>query len=108
MKTNSKTTLLVSVQIILILGSFLMLSFFESEKTKFENSITTTINIRQLSDSLIFETERYQSNIPYADPQSLVNQILSDFTLIKSGGTLNDLIIKPLPAKFINSHDIAV
>jgi signal transduction histidine kinase len=108
MKTNSKVTLLVSIQIILILSSFLTLSYFESEKNKFENSITVAIKIRQLSDSLIFETERYLSDIPYADPQSIIKQITVDFNMIKSGGNSNDLILKPLPTKFINAHNVAM
>jgi len=108
MKANSKITLLVSIQIILILASFLTLSYFESEKNKFENSITVAIKIRQLSDSLIFETERYLSDIPYADPQSIIKQITVDFNMIKSGGNSNDLILKPLPTKFINAHNVAI
>jgi len=104
MKTNSKITFLVSIQIILILGSFLTLSYFQSEQTKFENSISTTNKIRQLSDSLIFETERYLSDIPYADPYSMINQMSVDFNIIRSGGVTNDQFIKPLPTKFVDTH----
>ena len=107
MKTNAKITLLVSIQIILIIASFLTLSYFESEKTKFENSISVAIKIRQLSDSLLFESERYLSEIPYADPQSMINQMLADFNLLKSGGHTEDIILKPLPIKFVNVHNVA-
>lgn len=107
MKTNSKITLLVSIQIVLIIASFLTLSYFESEKNRFENSIAVAVKIRQLSDSLIFETERHLSDIPYADPQSMIKQITFDFDMIKSGGTSDDLILKPLPTKFINAHNVA-
>jgi len=108
MKSNSKITLLVSIQIILILASFLTLSYFESEKTKFENSITVANKIRQLSDSLIFETERYFNEIPYADPKLMINQMLTELTLIKSGGNSGDFTLQLLPTKFIDTHDVAM
>jgi len=108
MKSNFKITLLVSIQIILILASFLTLSYFESESQKFENSISIAIHIRHFTDSLIFETERYQNDVPYADPQYMIKEMQFSFDMIKSGGILNEHPIKPLPPKFIDAYNVAI
>ena len=104
MLTKYKITTLVTIQIFLIISSFLLLSYFENEQKIFENTINNSVKIRQMSDALIFDTEKYLSGIPYATPHLLNEQILSEMKIIRYGGTIGEDILKPLSPKFISAH----
>ena len=105
MKINNKIILIVFLQVVLIISSFLIISFLESKQQKFEETINIYIQIRQLSDKLIFESAQYLNDIPYADPHSIAEQILSNISIVKNGGMYGDLTLSPLPSNFIPLHD---
>ena len=107
MKSNLKISVLVSIQIILILLSFLTISYLQTSHEKLENSISLSIQIRQLSDSLMFETEKYLGGVPYADPYDTSFHIISYMELLKSGGIWHDSSVDPLDPKFMLLYDNA-
>jgi len=105
LKINNKIILIVFLQVILIISSFLVISFLESKQQKFEKTINTYIKIRQLSDKLIFESAQYLNGIPYADPHSIAEQMLSNIRIVKDGGSYGETMLSPLPSNFIPLHD---
>ncbi len=107
MKSNLKISFLVSIQIILILFSFLTISYLQTLHEKLENSISLSIEIRQLSDSLMFETEKYLGGVPYADPQDMSFHLTTYMELLKNGGTWHDESVAPLDPKFLLLYDNA-
>ncbi|WP_428327027.1 two-component system sensor histidine kinase NtrB [Nitrosopumilus sp.] len=107
MKTTHKITLLVSVQIALIIASFLTLSFLESERNNLEDSIEITNQLRHHLDILIFEVDTHLNKIPYADPHSEIKHIEIDLKILNEGGVTHNLSLEPLPKKFQNSWNVA-
>ena len=107
MKSNFKISVLVSIQIILILFSFLTISYLQASHEKLENSISLSIQIRQLSDSLMFETEKSLGGVPYADPSDMSFHLISYMELLKNGGTWRTNYVDPLDSKFILLHNNA-
>jgi hypothetical protein len=107
MKSKLKVSVLVSIQIILILCSFLSISYLQASHEKLENSISLSIQIRQLSDSLMFETEKYLGGVPYADPSDMSFHLISYMELLKTGGIWHGDYIDPLDQKFLLLHDNA-
>ena len=107
MNTKHIIPILVSIQIILIIASFLSLSHFINEHTIFENSVILVSELKQHSDVLIFETHKYVNEVPYADPENLIIHLEHEFGTLKNGGVSHDMKINPLPTKFLNAHDIA-
>ncbi|WP_428324411.1 two-component system sensor histidine kinase NtrB [Nitrosopumilus sp.] len=99
--------ILVSLQIILIIASFLSLSYFVNEHTVFENSVILVSELKQHSDVLIFDLHKYVNGVTYADPKNLVIHMEKEFDILRNGGISHDLTINPLPTKFLNAHDIA-
>lgn len=107
MKSNLKISVLVSIQIILILFSFLTISYLQTSHEKLENSISLSIQIRQLSDSLMFETEKYLGGVPYADPSDMSFHLVSYMELLRDGGIWHDDSVDPLDPKFTLLYDNA-
>lgn len=54
-----KITLLVVIKIILIVGSFGVLAYFQSQKSLLANSINIAGKNRYLTDNLLLQTEKY-------------------------------------------------
>ena len=107
MNTRHLIPILVSIQIILIIASFLSLSHFVNEHTIFENSVILVSELKQHSDVLIFETHKHVNGVQYADPEHLIRHIQHEFDTLKNGGISHNLEIYPLPTKFLNAYDIA-
>ena len=61
-----KITLLVIIEIILIVGSFGVLSYFQSQQFSLGNSINIAGQNRYLTAKLQLETERYLDGTPDA------------------------------------------
>ncbi len=107
MQSNLKISFLVSLQIILILFSFSTISYLQSSHEELETSITLSIQIRQLSDSLMFETQKFIGGVPYANPDNMSFHLVSYMELLKNGGTWHGDSVKPLDSKFQLLHDNA-
>ncbi|MDC4231310.1 MAG: HAMP domain-containing histidine kinase [Nitrosopumilus sp.] len=104
MNSISKITVLVSIQIILIIASFLTLSLVELEEKKLADSILILSEIRHQTESLMFETEQEIRKIPYAHPKLTISKIWNDMELLRHG---ND-VINPLSSKYFNAYDSTV
>ncbi len=107
MKSKLKISVLVSLQIILILFSFFTISYLQTSHETLEHSIALSIEIRQLSDSLMFETQKYLGGVPYADPSDMSFHLISYMELLKNGGIWHDDYVDPLDQKFLLLHDNA-
>jgi hypothetical protein len=58
-KILSKITLLAIIEILLIVGSFGILAYFQSEQPSLENSINIAGKNRYLTANLLLQTEKY-------------------------------------------------
>src|ERR1041384_8271829 len=58
-KILSKITLLVLIEILLIVGSFGVLAYFQSEQSSLGNSINIAGKNRYLTANLLLQTEKY-------------------------------------------------
>lgn len=88
MNTRHLIPILVSIQIILIIASFLSLSHFVNEHTIFENSVLLVSELKQHSDVLIFEVHKYVNGVPYADPENSIIHMEEEFNILKMGECL--------------------
>jgi hypothetical protein len=61
-KILSKITLLVLIEILLIVGSFGILAYFQSEQSSLGNSINIAGKNRYLTANLLLQTEKYFSS----------------------------------------------
>ena len=98
--TNKKVIVLVSIQIALIIGSVLVLTFFESQKTLLGNSINIAGKNGFLIQSVLVETEKYRLGEPFVGNPTLELGLLNENILIlKGGGDVEDLKVLPLPSE---------
>ena len=97
---SRKIVVLVSIQIVLIIGSVLILTLFESQKTLLGNSINLAGKNGFLIQSVLLETEKYRLGEPFVGNPTLKLGLLNDNILIlKSGDDVGDLKVLPLPSE---------
>jgi hypothetical protein len=96
-----KITLLVIIEIILIVGSFGVLSYFQSQQFSLGNSINIADKNRYLTAKLQLETERYLDGTSDASQIiAAMNGLQSNVITLKQGGMISGVDLKPLPSEF--------
>ena len=96
-----KITLLVIIEIILLVGSFGVLSYFQSQQFSLGNSINIAGKNRYLTAKLQLETERYLDGTSDASQiKAAVNRLQSNIITLKQGGMISGVNLKPLPSEF--------
>src|SRR6516225_2797942 len=98
-----KITLLVIIEIILIVGSFGVLSYFQSQQFSLGNSINIAGKNRYLTAKLQLQTERYLDGTSDASQlKAAMDTLQSNIITLKQGGMISGVDLKPLPSEFFN------
>jgi nitrate/nitrite-specific signal transduction histidine kinase len=96
-----KITILVIIEIILIVGSFGVLSYFQSLQSSLGNSINIAGKSRYLTANLLLQAERYldgSSDISHIN--IAMNSLQSNIISLKEGGSISGVQLRPLPPEF--------
>ena len=114
-KIGLKIGVLVVIQIIFIVTSFSILSYYESQGTYLGNSINIAGKNRFLTSNLMLHMSEYfmesnSSDISKVNHVSKINsavqQLESNILALRQGGKVSDVDLKPLPSEFFNDWNI--
>ena len=104
---NSKIILKISIfiiiVIILIIGSFGILAYFQSQGSSIGNSINIAGKNRYLTANLLLQTEKYldgSSNIPQLE--DAMYKLQTNIMTLKQGGTISGINLRSLPSDFLD------
>src|SRR5437660_10216965 len=108
-KITSKITLLVIIEIILIVGSFSVLAYFQSQQSSIGNSINIAGKNRYLTAKLLLQTEKYLYGLSSDIYQLKVamNSLESNIIALKQGGMISGIDLKPLPSNLLDLWNTA-
>jgi hypothetical protein len=96
-----KITLLVIIEIILIVGSFGVLAYFQSQQSSLGNSVNIAGKNRYLTANLLLQTEKYLDGTSDASQlKGALNSLQSNIITLKQGGMISGVDLKPLPDFF--------
>ena len=99
-----KITVLVIIEIILIVGSFSILIYFQSQQSSLGNSINIAGKNRYLTANLLLQTEKYLYGLSSDDTSQLksaMNSLHSNIMTLKQGGVISGIDLKPLRSSFV-------
>jgi len=103
---NSKIILKISIfiiiVIILIIGSFGVLAYFQSQGSSTGNSINIAGKNRYLTANLLLQTEKYldgSSNISQLEDS--MYELQTNIMTLKQGGTISGINLRSLPPDFL-------
>jgi signal transduction histidine kinase len=110
-KINSKIllkiTLLVIIEIILIVSSFGVLAYFQSQQSSLGNTINIGGKNRYLTSNLLLQTEKYLDGTSNASQlKAAVNGLQSNIITLKQGGMISGVNLKPLSLDFLDLWNI--
>jgi signal transduction histidine kinase len=105
-KILSKITLLVIIEIVLIVGSFGILAYFQSEQSSLGNSINIAGKNRYLTANLLLQTEKYlyglssssSSSSDISQLKDAMSSLEANIMTLKQGGMISGVDLKPLPS----------
>src|SRR5947209_12126820 len=99
-----KISLLVIIEIILIVCSFSVLAYFQSQQSSLGNSINIAGKNRYLTANLLLQSEKYLYGLSSNTSQLKVamNSLESNIIVLKQGGMISDIDLKPLPSNFLD------
>jgi signal transduction histidine kinase len=102
-----KITLLVIVEIVLIVSSFGVLAYFQSQQSSLGNSINIAGKNRYLTSNLLLQTEKYFDGTSNASQLgAAVNGLQSNIITLKQGGMISGVNLKPLSSDFLDLWNI--
>jgi nitrate/nitrite-specific signal transduction histidine kinase len=97
-----KITILVVIEIILIVGSFSVLTYFQSQQSSLGNSINIAGKNRYLTTNLLLQTEKYMDGSSDASQlKAAMDSLQSNILTLKQGGTISGINLKPLPSDLL-------
>ena len=98
-----KITILVIIEIILIVSSFGVLAYFQSQQSSLGNSINIAGKNRYLTSNLLLQTEKYVDGTSNASQlKAAVNGLQSNILTLKQGGMISGVNLKPLSLDFLD------
>ncbi len=105
-KINSKIllkiTLLVTVEIILIVGSFSVLTYFQSQQPSLGNTINVAGKNRYLTTNLLLQTEKYlDGSSDTLQVAAAINNLQSNIMTLKQGGIISGMDLRPLQSDLL-------
>jgi signal transduction histidine kinase len=102
-KIITKIGILVVIEIIIILSSFVILAYFESQGTYLGNSINIAGKNRFLTANVQLATVEYPSGSSnLGDLRKAIDTLESNIRALKDGGLYLGLELRPLPPQFLN------
>jgi signal transduction histidine kinase len=104
-----KITFLVVIEIILIVGSFCVLAYFQSQQSSLGNSINIAGKNRYLTANLLLQSEKYLYGLSSDTSQLKVamNSLESNIMALKQGGMISGIDLKPLPSNLLDLWNTA-
>src|SRR5215208_7635893 len=114
-KIGLKIAILVVIQIIFIITSFSILSYYESQGTYLGNSINIAGKNRYLTSNLMLHISEYffegsrsgASKVSHVSKiNSAIEQLDSNILALRQGGKVQDVDLKPLPSEFFDDWNI--
>ena len=99
--------LLVFIQIFFIITSLAILSYYQSQVTYLGNSINIAGKNRFLTSNLMFSTAEYfiENRNDISKIDTAINELEANMLILKHGGKVSDIVLKPLPSEFSNDWD---
>ena len=101
MNSKEKVASIVLIQIILIMSSFLLLVYIESEWLILGNSINNAGLNRFLSANVMLDIHSIEIHYPNDNSLSPLEALRENILLLKNGGTVNEQSIKPIPDELL-------
>ena len=104
-KIGSKIVVFVFILIILVITSFIIFSYYQSQMTYLGNSINIAGKNRFLTSNLMFDISKYlfeDSTKDVSKISSAINQLESNILTLREGGKTASIDLKPLPVEFLN------
>jgi signal transduction histidine kinase len=102
-----KITILVIVEIILIVVSFSVLAYFQSQQSSIGNSINIAGKNRYLTANLLFQTEKYIDGSSDASQlKSAMDSLQSNIMTLKQGGRISGIDLRPLSSGFLDMWNV--
>ena len=90
---------MVIVEIILIVGSFSVLTYFQSQQSSIGDSINIAGKNRYLTANLLFQTEKYIDGSSAASQlKAAMDGLQSNIMTLKQGGRISGIDLRPLPS----------
>jgi signal transduction histidine kinase len=108
-KIGSKIVIFVFIMIIFIITSFVIFSYYQSQMAYLGNSINIAGKNRFLSSSLMFQVSEYlfEDNTKNTSKiNSAINQLESNILILRQGGNIVGIDLKPLPRDFLADWNI--
>jgi signal transduction histidine kinase len=106
-KIITKIGILVVIEIIIILTSFVILAYFESQGTFLGNSINIAGKNRFLTANVQLATVEYPSGSSnLEDLSKAIDTWESNIRALKDGGSYLGLELRPLPPQFLNLWNV--
>ncbi len=100
MKSSSKIGILVSIQIILILSSFLVLAYLETTKALHGNLVNVSGKNRFLASEIKNEINHIVFHVKTNDTFTTINLLEDNLLFLKDGGVRQDIELEPLSSKY--------
>jgi signal transduction histidine kinase len=98
-----KITILVILEIILIVGSFSVLAYFQSQQSSIGNSINIAGKNRYLTANLLLQTEKHIGGSPDASQiKATMDSLQSNIMTLNQGGRISGIDLRPLPSGMLD------
>jgi signal transduction histidine kinase len=95
------------IEIILIVGSFGLLTYFQGQQSSLGNSINIAGKNRYLTANLLFQTEKYIDGSSDASQlTAAINSLQSSVMTLKQGGMISGVDLKPLPSSLFDLWNV--
>ena len=108
-KLGSKIVVFVFILIILVITSFIIFSYYQSQMTYLGNSINIAGKNRFLTSTLMFDISKYlfeDSNKDVSKISSAINQLESNIVVLKEGGKAASIDLMPLQVEFLTLENL--
>jgi signal transduction histidine kinase len=104
-KLGSKILIFVFILTILVITSFIIFSYYQSQMTYLGNSINIAGKNRFLTSNLMFDISKYLVEDSTKDVSKInfaINQLESNILTLREGGKAASIDLKPLSVEFLN------
>ena len=109
-KLGSKIVIFVSILITLVITSFIIFSYYQSQMAYLENSINIAGKNQFLTSNVMYQVSDYvaKDNTKNSSKiNSAINQLESNILALRQGGNnIAGIDLKPLPREFIDDWNI--
>src|SRR5215216_4170552 len=105
-KIGLKIGILVVIQVIFIICSFSVLTYYNSQGTHLGNSINIAGKNRFLTSNLMLQISKYFLEDNTSDVSKInlaMNELESNILALREGGKISDIALKPLPSEFLDN-----